>query len=356
MLTQDSAYRVGLCGCGSSLEFYAGIESVREPFQLVAVADSDPDAKRLACEKWHVPSAYSTLKEMLENEDLQVVLITTPPAERLDLIAQASIRGVHVLVQKPLARTLSEAEQIFGVCRKNNVALRVSFARRYSPAFQAASRLVGRLGRQLTLRVRWCSSSGLKPRVRKVWKEQLDTLGGVLVDLGTHVVDVARWWMGDIKDGHLTMSIVRGELENIASFLLTHASGGSTICYLSNVEQSSSEIYEYVAQFGGFTLERRAEGYPGVWMLRSWRTEESSQMTEHFEPPSVNPFLNEIVDFISAICRNEITIDAGKLGIEALWTTTLLYRSASFNKECDLEDFPLEDFFADQGRAKVFTP
>lgn len=344
-LVEDKPWRVGLCGCGSSLQIYEGIHLLGQPFQLVAVADPDPKRIQLAVEKWNISHAYSTAKEMFEKEKLRLVLIATPPSSHLDLILEAAEFGAHILVQKPLARTLKEARQITETCQKHKVALKVSFVRRYTPAFVAARQLVEALGRGLALRVSWCSSSGLRPRSDKLWKEKTETLGGVLVDLGTHVVDVGRWWMGEIKDGYLTMSIVRGELDNIAAFLLLHTSGSSTICYVSNVEYSSSEAYEYIATSGGFTLERQTEGYPGAWVLQSWKAGEVGQKTTYFESPVTNPFLAEIVDFISAIHRGETTVDKGSLGAGALRTTTLLYRSASNTKDCDLEDFSLDDFF-----------
>jgi predicted dehydrogenase len=342
---QCEPWRIGLCGCGSSLTLYDGIQDPGQGFQLAAVADPKNDRRQLAAEKWGVPFTYAKSDEMFEKERLQVVIIATPPATHLDLILKAAEYGIHVLVQKPLTRTLREAREIINACQKHKVGLKVSFFRRYIPAFQEARRLIDALGPGLSLRISWCSSSGLKPRAEKLWKEEIHTLGGVLVDLGSHVVDVALWWMGEVQDGHLAMSIVRGDLDNIACFLLLHAGGGNTVGYLSNVEYDNSEIYEYVAKSGGFLLTRQVEGYPpGIWTLRSWKVGELNQEVKNFAPVT-NPFLDEITDFVSALKRYELSIDEGDPGIRALQTTTLLYRSSSGKKDCELDDFPLEDFF-----------
>lgn len=349
-------WRVGLVGCGTSLTLYEGIHSPGQAFQLIAVTDPDPYRLESAVKKWGELHCYPTSREMFEKEKLQLVLIATPPEHHLASILEAVKFGAHILIQKPLARTVREADQIIEACRDHKLALKTSFYRRYTPAFQAARQLVDSLGEGLALRARWCSSSGLKIRKDKVWKDSIRTLGGVLVDLGSHVVDIARWWMGEVADGHLAISIVRGETDNISSFLLKHDRGGSTLGYISNVEYNGSEIYEYVATCGGFTLERETEGYPGSWTLRSWRIGESSQRIESFENPERNPFLTEVTDLVLALEQGEISVDAGDLGRRALQITTLLYRSASNKKGSDLEDFSLEDFFRDSREVDILRP
>lgn len=340
--------RVGLIGCGASSSLYEGIQLPNQSFQLVAIADPDYSRRQSIVEKWGDLGSYSSAAGMFEKENLQIVLIATPPADHLASVLEAVQFGVHILIQKPLARTLGEANQILNACRERNLGLRVSFYRRHTPAFQAAHQLLTDLGPGFTLRTRWCSSSGFRIRKDKLWKGSITTLGGVLVDLGSHVVDIARWWMGEVTDGHLALSIVKGETDNISSFLMSHDRGGSTLGYISNVEHSDSEVYEYVAESGGFTLERQTDGYPGSWILRSWRRGGSNQIIEPFEHPERNPFLTELTDFILALRRTEIGIDGGDLGKRALEITTMLYRSASDNKASDLEDFSLEDFFRDQ--------
>jgi predicted dehydrogenase len=342
---QFEPWRIGLCGCGSSLSMYDGIQLPRQGFNLVAVADPRPERRQLAIDKWGVSGAYSNPEEMFEKEKPHLVLIATPPSSHFDLIMKAAKFGAHILVQKPLARTLREAKQIIETCHKLKVGLRVSFYRRYTPAFLAAHQLAASLGQGLALRVNWCSSSGLNARADKLWKERVDTLGGVLVDLGSHVIDVARWWMGESLNGHLAISIVRGDLDNIASFLLLHASGASTLCYLSNVERDKIEVYEYVAKYGGFTLLRSDEGYPGAWTLRSWRVGELNQNVTNFEPPVRNPFITEMTDFLSAIKRDELSVDLGNLGTDALRVTTGLYRSLNNRCDCDLDELDLYDLF-----------
>jgi scyllo-inositol 2-dehydrogenase (NADP+) len=339
-------WRIGLSGCGTSVSLYEGIQAPGQDFQLVAVADQDIDKARAARQALRASTFYPTQAEMLQKEDLQLLLIATPPSTHRDLILEAVRLGVPVIVQKPLARTLAEAREVLQACRDRKVALLVSFSRRYTPAFLAARDLIGTLGHGLALRASWCSSSGYSASTQKRWKRQTETLGGVLVDLGSHVLDLSRWWMGEIVQGQLEMAIAAGELENVAAMVMRHASGSSTLCYLSNVEGGRREIYEYVATGGGFSLERQTEGYPGEFTLRSWSRTSSNTDVLLYDHRDVNPFLSEIRSFMASLKRGDCPIDDGDLGMAALEASTLLYASASAApRSTDLDTFPIDAFF-----------
>jgi predicted dehydrogenase len=328
---------------------YEGIQLPNTEYQLAAVADIHSERNQTARDKWGITMTYTDPIEMFKNEDLDLVIIATPPSTHMGLALEAAKRHLHVLVQKPLARTVEEGQLMINCCRKNRVGLRVSFVRRYYPAFTKAYGLIEELGQGLLLRTFWYSSSGRKKRESKLWKEDIDTLGGVLVDLGSHVIDIARWWMGEVIDGHLSISVVKGELDNIASFLLRHESGCTTICSLSNADYQSKEIYEYVATSGGFILERKIEGYPGDWLLRVWKSDDSPKEIL-FEQPQENPFLVELSDYIHDLENGQLIIDRWNLGYDTLRMTTLLYQSSIQSGDMRLKEISLKDIFL-RGRA-----
>lgn len=344
MVTKSRIWRIGICGCGSSLSMYDGIQLPNAKYQLSAVADIHAERNQKAREKWGITRTYTDPIEMFEKENLNLVVIVTPPASHMELALEAAQRQIHVLVQKPLARTVEEGQLMINCCRENGVGLRVSFVRRYYPPFMKAHSLIEVLGQGLLLRTIWCSSSGRKKRESKLWKEDIDTLGGVLVDIGSHVIDIARWWLGEVIDGHLDISIVKGDLDNIASFLLRHESGCTTICSLSNVDYQSKEIYEYVATSGGFILEKTKEGYPGDWMLRMWKNEDFPREVL-FEQPQENPFLVELLDFINDLENGQSIIDRWNLGYDTLKMTTALYQSSIQSGDMRLKEISLRDIF-----------
>lgn len=344
-------WRIGVCGCGSSLSLYDGIQLPNAKYQLVAVADVHTKKNQRAKEKWGITKTYTDPMEMFEKEDLHLVIIATPPSSHMALTLEAAKRRLHVLVQKPLARTVEEGQSMINCCRENGLGIRVSFVRRYYPAFMKAHSLIEGLGQGLLFRATWCSSSGRKKRKTKLWKEDIDTLGGVLVDLGSHVIDTARWWMGEIIGGNLHFSVMRGALDNIASFILSHKRS-ATICSLSNVDYGNTEVYEYVATSGGFILKRTREGYPGDWILQIWRDGQTNSpkaeefyQPDFYENPEMNPFLIELLDYIENIESGKLIIYPGDQGYDTLRITTALYQSSLHTEEMRLNDISLKDIF-----------
>ena len=337
-------YKVAIAGCGTSLELYEGIDKKNSLYMVSSVSDPIAERRIAANNKWSIENNFDQSDEMFEAIKPDIALIVTPPSNRLPIIEEATMRKANILVQKPLCRTIEESRKIIDICGYNGVSLRVSFYRRYVPAFLAAKKLIENLGDPINLRGKWTSSSGLKPRTTKKWKEAVTTYGGVLVDLGSHVIDISRWWMGEIEDGLLNMHILQGELDNATSFILRHKNGSSTNFYLSNYEYQGAEFYEFTGKEGGFLLEKTRDGYPGDWRLTDWRYGNQNPMITEFPAPEKNPFIDELEDFIKDIDKGEFSIDKNRQGQEVLRITTMLYMSASGISKCALDDFPLEDF------------
>lgn len=233
--------RIALCGCGSSLAMYDGLQVPNDRYKVIAVADIHDDKVQKAGTQLGVKTVYNDPVKMLSIEKPNIVIIATPPATHADLAIEAAKRHINILIQKPLSCTVEEGRKIIDCCHANNVCLKVSFVRRYYPAFIKANKVRKDMGQPLHFRANWCSSSGRKTRTSKQWKEDINTLGGVLVDLGSHVIDLSRWLLGEVTNKYLFMSIVKGDLDNIASFILQHASGATTTCSLSNFDYSNKE-------------------------------------------------------------------------------------------------------------------
>jgi len=348
MRSKMKPLRVGVCGCGASIDLYKGIQHHHESFQLVSTADLHIERAQKAARLWGGINAYDDVTQMLDHEKLDLLIIATPPDNHLELALEAATKRVHLLIQKPLACSVAEGEKIINSCKSNKCGLKVSYARRYYPAFQKAYELIKSSGRGLLFRCTWYSTSGWKDRPNKQWKKNRKTRGGVLVDLGSHVIDLARWWMGEAIGCRLAMSVVSGELDNIAEFILNHKNRTISQGSLSNVAYTSKESYEYIGSEGGFVLERTGDGYPGAWSLTRLQHGGSA---EHWsfgtddDPSEKNPFIQEMIDFISELQNDRILIDPLNLGYKTLELTSLLYKSSTDRTEMSLDGFSINDFF-----------
>ena len=188
-------YRVGVIGHTGRGNYGHGIDTVWQKFdqcEVVAVADGDEkgraDAvKRLANAKAKTsPKPYADYRQMLDEAKPQIVAICPRWLDQhRDMVVAAAQRGMHIYMEKPMCRTLAEADEMVAACEKHDVKLAIAHQTRYSPRLQAVREIIesGQLGTLLELRGRG--------------KE--DTRGGGedLWVLGSHIMNLIHCFGGD---------------------------------------------------------------------------------------------------------------------------------------------------------------
>lgn len=153
---------------------------------LVALADADEATARRAARPYGIPS-YTGYAEMLDAEKPDAVIVAVPTIMHRDVTLAAIERGIHVLVEKPIAYTEEEGREMIVAARAAGVILTVGHIERYNPAILELHRRLDRgdLGRVFQIHARRLGP--FPPRVRDV---------GVVIDLATHDVDIMRFLTG----------------------------------------------------------------------------------------------------------------------------------------------------------------
>jgi predicted dehydrogenase len=158
---QGRVYRAGIIGCGGiggdrweqsvlSVPGYLLLPYGHAPTyqrhprtQLVAAADINPERLAAFGERWGVTALYRDHREMLEREDLDLVSICTPTRVRRDVLLDVAAAGVKgIFSEKPIARTLGEADEMIAACRAARVPVAVNHYRTYDAYFRAARQLI----------------------------------------------------------------------------------------------------------------------------------------------------------------------------------------------------------------------
>lgn len=183
--------RVGVVGLGN--QGLAHVEALKgiEEAELVAVADIDfARAKRVA-EEYRVPAAYGSARELCEKGGVDAVVVSTPDHLHLEPVMAALESGVHVLVEKPMATRLSEAELMAAEARRRGLILAVNFENRFNPPFAHVKELLqrGELGAPLHMYAR-LNDSVYVPRRMLSWASKTN----VAFFLMSHTADLARWY------------------------------------------------------------------------------------------------------------------------------------------------------------------
>jgi predicted dehydrogenase len=140
-------------------------------------------------------------RELLARADIDAVIVATPQDSHVEIARAAISAGIHVLVEKPAARHVDELLGLPQLAAEHDVRVRVGFNLRYHRAFQQARRLVdsGILGPLLFVRARY--GHGGRLGLASEWRAQPQRSGGgELIDQGVHLIDLARWFLGEFVE------------------------------------------------------------------------------------------------------------------------------------------------------------
>ena len=141
-------------------------------------------------------------RELLRRKDIQIINCCLPNHLHRQVVVDALKAGKHVYCDKPLALNVQEAEEIYTLARKSKVKHQITFQYRFIPAIMRAKQLIeqGILGQIFSFRSVYLHASCVTQKKAYSWKAEYDKVGGgVLVDLGSHLIDLLRFLLGEFK-------------------------------------------------------------------------------------------------------------------------------------------------------------
>jgi len=138
---------IGLIGCGRIGQIHlSSVKYLRDEINLVAVADPNREAAIQAAKKFGAQKYYFTAQEMMTDPQIEAVIIALPHHLHCPITIEAHRAGKHVLVEKPMALNLKEADQMIAEAKKNKVVLMVGQSWRFSDAAMQAHKRRGEIG------------------------------------------------------------------------------------------------------------------------------------------------------------------------------------------------------------------
>ena len=186
--------RMGLIGAGRMGKVFAHTLafSVAE-VDLVAVADVNPQVAEEVAARFVAPYHYADYQDLLDREDIQAVVISTPTATHAGVIQAAAAAGKHIFSEKPLAQTLDLCDQAIAAVDAAGVKLQLGFMRRFDAAYRMAKQQIdaGAIGVPVMFR-----STSRDPKRTSLEFARRENSGGLIMDMGVHDFDLARWLMG----------------------------------------------------------------------------------------------------------------------------------------------------------------
>ena len=260
--------KVGVIGCGFFAQNHLAAWQAIEEINLVAVCDQQKKLAEAAKTQFKDQQAYDKAEDMLANEDLDFVDIVTTPASHRCLVELAARYKKHVICQKPLAPTIEDAKAMVNTCQLAEVNLMVHENFRWQGIIQKAKQIInsGTIGDPLLAQISFRTGYNVYPNQPYLAGEERL----VLYDMGTHIFDLVRFYMGEVSSLYAQTHQVNPNIqgEDAATVLLHHPKGshGSLeirrdyqLNVVSNKKLSSHYVpptnYSWGSSLGGAIME-----------------------------------------------------------------------------------------------------
>lgn len=168
--------------------------------RMVGISGRNQEAVNEAAKRFGYENAYTDWRDMLANDDIQVFDNGGPNDTHAEPTIAATEAGKHVFCEKPLGRTAEESKSMWDAAEKAGVKHMVAFNYRFVPAVVQARKIIesGKLGKIYHWRAVYLQEWGMDPEMPISWRFQKDIAGsGSLGDLGAHIIDLARFLVGE---------------------------------------------------------------------------------------------------------------------------------------------------------------
>jgi len=307
--------------------------SKMQDVQLAGVCDIDKSKAKFIAQKYGVKNFYSNFDKMLEELDLECIIITAPTNAHKELAVKALNKGLHVLVEKPLARTSAEGLAIVEASRKNKKKLMVGMNSRFRPDFMMQESFISakELGD-----VFYVKAGFLKKRsTLETWAlDKKESGGGVFMDLGIVILDIALWLLKFPEIKSVSAANYHHSFKTVedSSFVMLRFKNDSTAVLEASWTLHREDDLFYCNVYG-------TEGSSGINPLKIFKRMHGTLVNvtplkmEHPSNIFKRSYEYELQHFINSIRNNTEVISTGEEAIARLNIIDAIYKSARLKKE-----------------------
>lgn len=330
--------KLGVIGLGSVAQLIHLPNIIKlENATLTAVAEIKKNRLNLIADKFEVDKRYTDYHKMLEDVDIDAVIIATPTHTHKDIAIDCLTAGKDVLVEKPLARSYLEAKEIVDVAKKYKRKLMVGMNLRYRPDTMLLRSIVNssEIGEPFYVKCGWIRSQSSE---EKWFTKKEEAGGGVIIDLGIHLLDLALWLMSFPQINSVSCKNYYHFTKNVedTSIGFIKFKDGSLI----NIEVS----WSLVAGKDNFYLN--VYGTKGSATLNPLTVVKKigGQIVDMSPSQSDNPttlfkksYLNELKSFIGAVKNLNPVLSPGEEALKRMKIIEAMYNSSNKDKEIEVE-------------------
>lgn len=348
---------VALIGCGRiSFKHIEAYVKNSDIMTMVAACDPKVERAKAKADEYHKempvinePSVFSDYRQMLTELKPDMVTVATESGKHADIVVDCLEAGCHVIVEKPMALSTTDADRMIATAKRNSRKLAVCFQNRFNAPVQKlrAARDAGRFGRLLhgMVQIRWNRNEGYYAEAP--WRGTWEQDGGTLMNQCTHGIDLLQWMLGE--DAERVQAQTRRfmrpiDAEDFGVAIVEFKSGavgvieGTADVYPTNLNETLSLFGETGSVvIGGLAVNK----------LETWRfadaetvgdTEVKVLSSDEKDPPTVYGFGHAALfrDVVEAIGSGREPLVTGERGKKALEIILAIYKSQKTGLPVDL--------------------
>lgn len=347
--------KYALIGCGriSANHIKAALNNHLE---LAAVCDIIPEHMDELLEKHNLNEKsnikkYTAYKEMIAENEIDLISIATESGRHAEIALYCIEQGIHVIIEKPMAMSLADADRIIELAEKKGVKVSACHQNRFNIAVQQMRKALeeGRFGKisHGSIHVRWNRNQDYYTQAP--WRGTWEQDGGALMNQCIHGIDLLRWMMGDEVES--VYGVTRQqfhhylEAEDLGMAVVTFKNGavatieGTTNVYPQNLEET---LYLF-GEKGTVKLGGKSTNNIDIWdfMKETEEDEKNKGLEEATSNVYGNGHTSLFADMVQAILENREPYVDARAGKRALEMILAIYKS---QKTGETVYFPMDDF------------
>ncbi len=333
--------KVGIIGLGCQGRRLAKAVKEAGDSLIVAAEERENDNSRLFAKTFGCEIVYDW-REIIKRDDVEVIIVCTPPNLHREMVISALRAGKHVLCEKPLALNVKEAQEMMDEAKKNDRKLKCGFNLRHHPAIAQAKKWVdeGRIGEILF--VRGVYGIGGREGYEKDWRMKKEISGGgQLMDQGVHILDLSHWFLGDFSEVFGSISTNFWEiapLEDNVFFVLKTKKDQTSFCHVSWTQWKNLFSFEIYGKEGYLAIKGLGGSYDPEKLIFGKRDFKKPFTEEIIDFRGEDKsWLEEWKEFALAIKENRQSLISGSDGLEAVKLAEAVYDSAQKKQTIKLQ-------------------
>lgn len=346
MTSVNNRVRLASIGAGMIGHVHARSAAAMEECEYIALCDEDESKKALAGELG--VKYYNDFRKMIENEKLDGVIISLPNELHDPVGSACAEKGLHILMEKPIASNVAAAEKLVRSAHANNVALLIGHHRRFNPMVVATRDIIrnGELGDIVGISILWCMYKPEKYFIDGEWRRKKG--GGPILINTIHEMDNLRYFYGEIERVYAessnktrnfevedTVSITVRFQDGVLASLLMSDAAPSLWAYEATMGENKfffptdGDIYHFLGSKASLTFPGMLKVYYADPAKMGWQY---PLTREHLDIKSRDPYPLQLSHFCRVIQGKEEPRTSGEDALRTLRVVAAINESVATRK------------------------